>query len=159
MTTYTVLTNPDTELRKKSDELKIDQINTDKINTLINDMIETMKLEKGVGIAAPQMGIHKRIIIVDIGNGPQALINPKIVSKSFSQIESEEGCLSVPGVYGIVKRHKKIKIKAYTQSGKKVTIKADGFSSIVLQHETDHLDGILFIDKIIRYTQPPNNVL
>lgn len=159
MATYTVLTNPNTELRKKSEELSVDKINTEETNTLIQDMIETMILEKGVGIAAPQMGIHKRIIIVDIGNGPQAIINPKIVSKSFSKVDSEEGCLSVPGVYGIVERHKKVKVKAYTQEGKKITIKTDGFPSIVLQHEIDHLNGILFIDKVTRYTQPPKKVL
>jgi peptide deformylase len=115
-----------------------------------------MVVENGIGIAAPQIGVHKRLIIVDIGNNqPQAFFNPIITSKSFTKTESEEGCLSVPGVFGIVKRHRAVTVKAQNISGVTQTFRVDGLSAIVFQHEIDHLDGILFIDKVLRYTSHP----
>jgi peptide deformylase len=109
----------------------------------------------GIGVAAPQIGVLKRIIIVKTANGAEAFINPKIISSSIRRVESEEGCLSVPGVYGIVKRHASVKVKAYDKDGKKIKFKTGGLQSIIFQHEIDHLDGILFIDKVIRYTNTP----
>ena len=149
-----VLTNPNDKLREISEEVDVSVIKDDEIQELIEDMIETMHLENGVGIAAPQVGIHRRIIIADIGKGPVAFVNPKIVSKSLKKNKSEEGCLSVPGVFGIVKRHKKVKVKALDREGKEVIIKADHLAAIIFQHEIDHLDGILFIDKITHETNP-----
>ena len=159
MTAQIVLTNPNNELRKISEPVLESEIGTTAISNLIKDLIETMDIEKGVGIAAPQIGVLKRVIIIDTGKGPQAFLNPEIISKSISKIEGEEGCLSVPGVFGIVKRHKRIKIQAMLENGERVTIKASDFSAVVFQHETDHLNGILFIDKVIRYTKQPNAVL
>jgi len=155
MTTRPVLTNPNDKLRQVSEKISDKALGSEELNTLITDMVETMKIENGIGIAAPQIGVHKRLIVIDTGDGPQALINPEITARSLRKIESEEGCLSVPGVYGFVKRHREIKAKAQDRNGNEVTFKARGLLSIVLQHEIDHLDGILFIDKVIRYTSPP----
>ncbi|MFA4845873.1 MAG: peptide deformylase [Patescibacteria group bacterium] len=149
-----VLTNPNDHLRTKAKKVPVAHIQSLNIQNLIDDLIETMSVENGVGLAGTQIGSDKRVIIVDV-NGVMPLVNPEIVWKSLRKIEFEEGCLSVPGVTGIVKRHREIKLKAHDRHGKLLTIKAKGLLSIVLQHEIDHLDGILFIDKVIRYTNPP----
>ncbi len=156
MTHRTVLTSPNTELRTISTEMVAADFSDSKTIQLAKDLIETMKLENGIGIAAPQIGIHKRIIIVNVGeDDPRAFLNPKILSKSFLKSESEEGCLSVPGVFGIVKRHRSVTVTAQDLKGETMTFRADGLMAIVFQHEIDHLDGILFIDKVIRYTARP----
>lgn len=117
-----------------------------KMRTLIEDMAETMYKTDGVGLAAPQIGVTQRIIVLDDGNGLLELINPEITHKEGSQI-GLEGCLSVPGYYGDVERFDKITVKAIDKHNKKVTIKAEGFLARILQHEIDHLDGHLFIEK------------
>ncbi len=156
MTRKTVLISPNAELRIISTEMTPADFSDPKIKELALDMIETMRLENGIGIAAPQVGVHKRIIIVNIGeDDPRAFLNPKILSKSFLKTESEEGCLSVPGVFGIVKRHRSVTVTAQDLTGKTMTFRAEGLMAIVFQHEIDHLDGILFIDKVIRYTARP----
>lgn len=153
MTAKTVLTSPNGELRVISKEMTKEEILAPETKNLVKDLIQTMKVENGIGIAAPQVGVHKRLIIVDLGeNQPHAFFNPRITSKSFSKIDSEEGCLSVPGVFGIVKRHKAVTVTAENMNGVTQTFRAEGLPAIVFQHETDHLDGILFIDKVTRYT-------
>ena len=147
MTNLPVLIEPNIELRKQSHSVAISDIESEQVQTLIDDLIETMGVENGVGIAAPQVGVQKRIIIVDVDDEPIALINPKITSRSLRKINFEEGCLSVPGIYGIVRRHKIIKVKALDRHGNQLAFRAVGLLSVVLQHETDHLDGILFIDR------------
>ena len=117
-----------------------------KMRTLIEDMAETMYKTDGVGLAAPQIGVSQRIIVLDDGNGLLELMNPEITHKEGSQI-GLEGCLSVPGYYGDVERFDKITVKAIDKHNKKVTIKAEGFLARILQHEIDHLDGHLFIEK------------
>lgn len=133
-------------LRKKS--RKVDKIDN-RIITLLNDMVETMHYENGVGLAAPQVGILKRLIVVDIGDGPIKLINPEITESSGSQIASE-GCLSILGASGNVERPNKIEVKAMDEEGSEIKITAEGLLSRAICHEIDHLDGILFIDKIIQ---------
>ena len=116
---------------------------------LIKDMQETLE-DNGIGLAAPQVGISKRILVVDLtkskGDRKIALINPRIVYKSRETADYEEGCLSVPDVWGTVNRPKSIKIKGTLISGKTMMIDADDLFARVLQHEMDHLDGKLFID-------------
>lgn len=156
MTHRTVLISPDTKLRIVSKEISVDEIISFDTKTLVQDMIETMVLDNGIGIAAPQIDVHKRIIIVDVGNNqPVAFFNPKIRSKSLLKNEGEEGCLSVPGVFGMVKRNRTIVVDAQDQTGKLCTFRVNGLLSVVFQHEIDHLDGILFIDKVTRYTTHP----
>ncbi len=139
----------DVILRKRSRE--VEKI-TSNILTLVDDMIETMHEADGVGLAAPQVGILKRIIVVDIGEGPIALINPEIIKKNGEQIGSE-GCLSVPGTYGEVKRPQTIIVEGLNLQGEKIQIKAEDFLARAFCHEIDHLNGILFTDKVIRYME------
>lgn len=122
---------------------------------LTNEMFYLMKRANGVGLAAPQIDLSQRIIVVDVshmdGGQKVALINPVIVSHSKELIPYEEGCLSVPGIYEEVVRPAEVKVKGYTPEGKKVEFRADAFFARVIQHEIDHLDGILFIDRIEEY--------
>ncbi|MFH1253020.1 MAG: peptide deformylase [Candidatus Uhrbacteria bacterium] len=147
-----ILTNPNPTLRKVSKPVKSAEILRPEFQKFLDEMIETMKRD-GVGLAAPQVGILERAIIVKTKTGPEAFINPKIISASLRLAEGEEGCLSVPGVWGIVKRHTKVKIKAFNRRGEKVLIKASDLEAVIFQHEIDHLDGILFIDKVEKITR------
>lgn len=147
MSTMTVLHNPNKELRVVSKPVALDNVNTPEIKKLVKDLKDTMKKENGVGIAAPQVGVHERVIIAETENGPTAFINPEITERSFKMVDSEEGCLSVPGCWGIVERHRTVTVKALQEDGTPVTLKAKDLLAIIFQHEIDHLDGILFIDR------------
>lgn len=137
--------NGDEILRKKS--RKVEEIN-DRILTLIKDMQETMYEADGVGLAAPQVGILKRIAVIDVGNGPINLINPEIIETEGEYVD-EEGCLSIPGEQGKVLRPRKVKVKALNEKGEEVIIEGEDLLARAMCHEIDHLDGILFIDKLI----------
>lgn len=143
-----VLQEPDDRLRKLSEEIDVSTITSPKRQKFIADLKETMKLEDGIGIAAPQVGVHERIIIVDLPDrGPSAFFNPVITERSFKMIDSTEGCLSVPECSGIVKRHRGVTVRVWNEEGKEETFKVVDLSAIVFQHEIDHLDGVLFIDR------------
>jgi peptide deformylase len=132
-------------LREKS--LPVKEI-TPEILNLIRDMAETMYTASGVGLAAPQVGVAKRIIIIDgEEEGLIILINPMLV-KSEGEVIEEEGCLSIPGVYSEVKRSSKVTVKALNESGEPIEITKEGLLARALQHEIDHLEGILFVDRI-----------
>ncbi|NLW03067.1 MAG: peptide deformylase [Clostridiaceae bacterium] len=138
----------DEVLRKRSKEVK--EIN-DKIRELFEDMKETLrKTGNGIGIAAPQVGILRRMIVIDLGEGPIEIINPVIIEQQGEQVEVE-GCLSVPGVFGEVKRPAQMVVEYTNLDGEKVKVEATDLLARCLSHEIDHLDGILFIDKVIRY--------
>src|SRR5680860_580168 len=123
---------------------------TPEILNIIKDMAETMYAGSGVGLAAPQVGISKRIIIIDgEEDGLIVLINPVIV-KSEGEIVTEEGCLSIPGIYSKVKRSSKVTVKALNENGDPIEITKEALTARALQHEIDHLDGILFVDRIGR---------
>lgn len=145
----TILTYPDPELKKKSAPVTVI---TDKIRELARDMAETMYDAPGVGLAAPQIGIHQRVIVIDVAgkDEPPALItaiNPVIIHAEGETFE-EEGCLSVPKYAANVRRHAKVVVKGLDLIGEEVTWKAEGLLAVAFQHEIDHLDGILFIDHI-----------
>lgn len=114
---------------------------------LLDDMAETMYAAEGVGLAAPQINILQQIIVLDDGEGLIELINPIILEESPELEKGTEGCLSVPGYYGSVVRHKKIKVKAQNRHGKTVVYEPEGFLARIFQHEMDHLYGHLFIEK------------
>lgn len=135
-------------LRKKSKY--VDKINKRTLQ-LIDDMAKTMYSADGVGLAAPQVGILKRIIVIDIGSGLIKLTNPEITEQEGEQIDIE-GCLSVPGVMGEVKRPYRVKVKGINENNEKVEIEATELLARAFCHEIDHLDGILFIDKAITET-------
>ena len=122
---------------------------TPEIRLIIADMIETMYDEVGIGLAAPQVGISKRLIVIadEEGRGVQALLNPAIVDCG-GEVTGEEGCLSIPGVFAPVVRAAWVKVDARSVDGKPLTISARGLRARVLQHEIDHLDGVLFIDRV-----------
>ncbi|WP_251860347.1 peptide deformylase [Clostridium sp. Marseille-Q2269] len=132
-------------LRKKS--RKIEKID-DRILTLLEDMAETMYNAQGVGLAGPQVGILKRIVVIDTGDGLIKLINPEIIETEGSDTDTE-GCLSVPGKQGEVERPYKVKVKALNEKGEEIVLEGEGLLARAFCHEIDHLDGILFVDKVI----------
>lgn len=136
----------DEVLRKKCRE--VDEIN-DKILVLLKDMADTMYDADGAGLAAPQVGILKRLVVIDIGDGLVELINPVIRSMSGQQT-TIEGCLSIPGIWGEVERPSHVVVEALNAKGEKIIIEGEGFMTQALCHEIDHLDGILFKDKATR---------
>ena len=150
--------NGDEILRKKSREVEsID----DKIREILDDMVETLHKYNGVGLAGPQIGILKRIIVIDLYDDerPMKLINPAIVKEKGKQ-EVEEGCLSFPNQYGKIIRPAEVTVEALNENGEKVKIKAKELLAQALCHEIDHLNGILFVDKILpgtlEYVEPKN---
>lgn len=137
--------NGDEILRKKS--RKVDEIN-ERVLSLLDDMLETMYNAEGVGLAAPQIGILKKLVVIDIGEGPIKLINPEIKKVSGNCIDYE-GCLSIPGEQGKVERPEVVTVIAKNENGEDIEITGEGFFARALCHELDHLDGILYIDKVI----------
>ncbi len=145
-----ILKEGDETLRKVSRPVeKIDQ----RILTLLDDMAETMYDADGVGLAAPQVGILKRVIVIDIRDdqGLICLINPEIIETNGEQVD-EEGCLSIPGKSGLVKRPSFVKVKGLNREGEAVILSGTGLLATAFCHEIDHLDGILFTDKVIPET-------
>ena len=140
-----VLRFPDERLRTVAkDVAEID----DKIKTLVEDMFDTMREERGIGLAATQVNVHKRVIVMDVSedqNDPKVFINPEVVSKRGKKI-NEEGCLSVPNNYAKVERAEEITIKAFDENSEEFQLTADGLLAVCIQHEMDHLVGKLFVD-------------
>lgn len=120
----------------------------DKLSTLIDDMFETMYAANGVGLAGPQVGMLKRVVVIDVGDGPMELVNPEIVMTQGEQKVSE-GCLSVPGKYGVCSRPAKVQVKAQDRNGKWQVFTGEDLKARCFCHEIDHLDGILFTSKVI----------
>ena len=142
------------QIRKKGDEilykkskevLKFDE----KLAELLDDMYETMQNAEGVGLAAPQVGVLRRCVVIDIGEGKIELVNPVIEKAEGEQI-GQEGCLSIPDFWGDVKRPEKVKVSAFNRKGKKIKVKGEGLLAVALCHEIDHLNGELFDDKVIK---------
>jgi peptide deformylase len=145
----TILTYPDPELKKKSAPVTV--IN-DPLRALVRDMAETMYDAPGVGLAAPQIGVLQRVIVIDVSpkeDEPELIvaINPVIIHADGDSYE-EEGCLSIPKYAANVRRHARVVVKALNVDGEEVTYRAEGLLAIAFQHEIDHLDGILFVDHI-----------
>ena len=140
-------------LRKKSREVAVID---ERIIELLDDMVETMNVANGVGLAAVQVGILKRVVVIDVGEGPLELINPVILSQEGEQCEAE-GCLSIPGKYAEVKRPAKVVVEALNRRGEKYTIEGEELLAVALCHELDHLEGILFIDKVVQFVDLPNH--
>src|SRR3989344_2182067 len=143
---------PDPILTKKT--VLVKKIDSS-IAKLVSDMLTTCRAANGVGLAAPQIGKSIRLCMINLehmGLPPFPLINPKIVKKSPKRVEMEEGCLSIPNVFGMVKRPEKVTVEAQNLDGEKHTFEASGMLSRVIQHEVDHLDGVLFTSKMIKST-------
>jgi len=146
-------------LRKKSREVEVVD---DKIREILDDMVETLHSYNGVGLAGPQIGILKRLVVIDLydDKGPIKLINPRIVKQKGEQ-EVEEGCLSFPNQFAKIIRPQEVIIEALNENGKKIKLKGEGLLAQAISHELDHLDGILFVDKIIpgtlQYVSPDDD--
>ncbi|WP_346887256.1 peptide deformylase [Clostridium sp. UBA1056] len=138
--------NEDPILRKTSKVVKnIDE----RTQILIDDMLDTMYKANGVGLAAPQVGILKRIVVIDVGHGPLILINPEVVETN-GEVEDREGCLSVPGKEGNVIRPQYVKVNAQDREGNPIEIQGEDLLARALCHEIDHLNGILYTDKVVK---------
>ena len=143
------------EIRKNGDEIlskvckEVKNFDS-KLAILLDDMYDTMSACEGVGLAAPQVGILKRAVIIDVGEGRIELINPVITAVDGSQ-NGSEGCLSVPGVYGEVERPYKVTAEAYDRNGKKFKITGEGLLARAICHEVEHLDGKLFLEKVTKF--------
>ena len=145
-----ILEVPNPVLKKKSAPV---ETVTDELRTLLNDMLETMYDAPGVGLAAPQVGILKRVVVIDVTRDnepkhPYKMINPVIVAHSETTDIHDEGCLSVPEQYAPVERYETVTVEYTDENGKKQTLSADGLLAICIQHELEHLDGKLFIDHL-----------
>ncbi len=167
MTLRKIVTLPEPVLRRKAHAVtKVDK----NLQTLIDDMIETMRDAPGVGLAAPQIGLSERLIVVeyceraedvDKEEAPKkvwAVLNPEIVKASEEKLLGVEGCLSIPGLVGEVERHAAIQVKGLNRHGKPLKIKAEGWLARIFQHEVDHLNGVLFTDRATRVWKPEDEV-
>ena len=137
-------------LRKKSRDVSKDEITSEKIQTLVDDMIETMREYNGVGLSAVQVGLLKRVVVIQVEeNGPvYVLINP-IITKTKGERECDEGCLSFPNQFGKVLRPSEVTVEFYNREGKKDKLKAKDLLAQAICHGCDHLEGILFVDKVL----------
>lgn len=134
-------------LRQKAEPFAMEEIN-DELRSFIDEMFDTMIEANGVGLAGPQAGISKRIFVVIADDDVRRVfINPQIISTSAELSDYEEGCLSVPGVYETIQRPAKVSVQAYNENGKMFTLDAEGLLARIIQHEYDHLEGMLFIDR------------
>lgn len=147
MSTHEIVKNPDERLRVSVEEVPTERITTPAFQRLLDDMIETMHEANGIGLASTQIGWNENIAIVTMSTGPVPLINLKIESYGKKSLELEEGCLSVPGIWGKVRRALSVRASAVTRDGRRVTLNAKGLLAHIIQHEFDHLQGTLFIDK------------
>lgn len=146
-----IVTEPNPVLRERATEVDIARWKAEDLRALAADMELTMKKAPGVGLAAPQIGKSIRLIVVERTSKTLQLINPEIVGHSLRKQTLEEGCLSVPAKYGLIKRWKSIKVRAQNLDGTPFEIEAKGFLAQIFQHEIDHLNGVLYIDKAVKF--------
>jgi peptide deformylase len=167
MTLRKIVTLPDTVLRRKAHAVTRFDKN---LHNLIDDMVETMREAPGVGLAAPQIGLSERIIVIEYfeheedeekEDAPKkvwAVLNPEIIKSSEEKVMGVEGCLSIPGLVGEVERHAAVQVKGLNRHGKPMKIKAEGWLARIFQHEIDHLNGVLFTDRATRVWKPQEEV-
>lgn len=157
-----ILTTEDPRLRQRAHAVNRF---TDDLQELIDDMVETMRAAPGVGLAATQLGIRQRVIVVEyapetadeVEKAPAKLyvvVNPEITRRSTETVTAAEGCLSIPGYLGDVERHAAVSLRGLNRRGKPFQLKARGWTARIFQHEIDHLDGVLFIDRAERIWRP-----
>ena len=152
MALLSILRYPDARLHRRA--ARVDRVD-DKIRQLIKDMAETMYAAPGIGLAATQVDVHRRVIIIDISETHDELrvfINPEIVAAT-GDADVEEGCLSVPGVYEKVRRAERVTVRALDATGQPFTLDAEGLLAVCIQHEMDHLEGKVFVEKLSRLKQ------
>lgn len=148
MDTYEILKYPDKRLFTKAINVSDTEFETEALRDVVDKMFNTMSRYKGIGLAATQVDIHKKIIVIDIDDSRYVIINPEIVDKSETLTIHREGCLSVPQVYGEVSRPEIIRVRYQDLQGKERYIEADGLLATCIQHEIDHLNGIVYVDRM-----------
>lgn len=153
MQTFPIVTYPTASLRERSKEVDPATIGTPEFQAYLDVLIETMWKEDGVGLASPQVGKNIRVIVVTHQGEAFVYINPEITKMSDAKASDEEGCLSVPGVWGMVDRAKKVSVRALDRHGRRVELDCKGLEAVIFQHEIDHINGILFIDHVKAYTR------
>ncbi len=144
MSSYSVRVYGDPVLKQRARE--VDQVDGSLVR-LVDDMVETMYESEGVGLAAPQVGVQKRLFVYDVGEGPQAIVNPTIV-ESDGEWYHDEGCLSIPGLRLGIVRPNRVHIVGYDLDGNEISVEGDEFLGRVFQHEVDHLDGVLMVERL-----------
>lgn len=152
MVSFAILRYPDSRLKRRA--ARVERV-SEQIRKLIKDMAETMYAAPGVGLAATQVDVHLRVIVIDVSESRDQLrvfINPELVAAS-GEAEVEEGCLSVPGVYEKVRRAERVTVRALDAGGEPFTLEAEGLLAVCIQHEMDHLEGIVFVEKLSRLKQ------
>lgn len=162
MTIKDICSFPEEVLRRKAKP--VEEFDQD-LRLLVDDMIETMRDAPGVGLAAPQIGISKRVIVIEFGDDEDdtlpkqlyVMVNPEIVFESDEQIAGIEGCLSVPGLIGEVDRAQVVTVQGQNQFGKKIKIRAQGWLARIFQHEIDHINGVLYTDRAEKFWQPDSD--
>lgn len=154
-----IVIHPNKILRNKSINIDIKNLGSKKFKELYLDMERIMLEKDGVGLAAPQVGKNIRLCVINTKQGILKMVNPLIIKKSWAKEWSEEGCLSIPNIFGKVRRHKKITCRFYDENKKIINLTVDSLMARVIQHEIDHLDGILFVDKAkdVIKTEPLKN--
>lgn len=153
MATRKILTLRDETLRKTCKKQEKFDL---RLAILLKDLADTMYRAEGVGLAAPQVGILRRVVVVDVsedGSGLMELVNPEIVEVEGEQT-GREGCLSVPGRQGVVRRPMKVRVRAFDRKGREIEVEAEGFAARAICHEVDHLDGVVYVDKMERELTP-----
>jgi len=152
MAVLNILRYPDARLHKQAAPVTVFD---DGLRRLVADMAETMYAAPGIGLAATQVDVHKQVIVVDVSERRDSLVvlvNPEIV-EAIGESDIEEGCLSVPGIYELVPRAERVKVRAYDQNGKAFTLEAQGLLSVCIQHEMDHLQGKVFLEYLSQLKQ------
>ena len=145
MTVRDIVTIPNPILKRKAKKVhRVDAY----IRQLIEDMIETVQAAHGAGLAAPQIGVPLRVIVTKVEDQLKIVVNPEIVSVSGEEVEADEGCLSIPGWYGPVRRKTQVTVRGLSRTGRPIKIKSEGWEARVFQHEVDHVDGVLFTDRM-----------
>jgi peptide deformylase len=153
MATCRVVQYTENSIHQRSNEIPLEAITSGKLRGLIKNMRDTMFKENGVGIAAPQIGDNRRAIIVETKHGPLVVLNPVLHGRSILQETQDEGCLSVKGIFGTVRRHRALSVTGIDEQGRPIKLQARGLLARIFQHEVDHLNGILIIDRMKKVTQ------
>jgi peptide deformylase len=152
MTIQTITTHPHQELFGKLKEIPVKDIQSDTFGQIGSSMLEILKKKGGIGLSANQVGLPFRMCVIDINvNNPQIMINPRIAKQSDKMAKSQEGCLSLPGLYITINRHKNITVEYEDVTGETQSEEATGLLSFCIQHEIDHLNGILMINRLSEY--------
>lgn len=151
---FRIVTYKEPSIRERSIEVPAEKITTKEFQDFLDKLYKTFESQRNAaGLAAPQCGVNQRVVIVQIGREAKVMVNPELTKISTAEVETEEGCFSVPNVYGLVTRPKRVSVKFIDRHGRRAELDVKKIEAVAVQHEIDHLDGILFVDKATKITQ------